>query len=176
MLDYKFQISTFFPPHLFPRSCSFHLPHSLSLDLSCKKAFHDTLHNMTIKPELCHSPNHSFQSFTVFLYICGKLIYYYFFYLFFSHFIFSYQSVTLLLFLLETSELVLDGERCLLRLRRLQVDVDLLLLFLGLCCRCLLWRGQRADVNTEQVSVSRPPSIFQFISSASITVPGSDII
>ena len=47
---------------------------------------------------------------------------------------------SLLLFLLEASELVLDGERRLLRLRRLQVDVDLLLLLLlrfhrrGLLC------------------------------------------
>ncbi|KAF0028850.1 hypothetical protein F2P81_017955 [Scophthalmus maximus] len=52
------------------------------------------------------------------------------------------QSVALLLLLLETSELVLDGERRLLRLRRLQVDVDLLLRLLRLRRRRLLWGGK----------------------------------
>lgn len=47
---------------------------------------------------------------------------------------------SLLLFLLEASELVLDGERRLLRLRRLQVDVDLLLRLLRFRRRGLLWR------------------------------------
>lgn len=58
--------------------------------------------------------------------------------LFFFKFHISWRS--LLLFLLETSELVLDGQRRFLRLRCLQVDVDLLLLLLRLRCRGLLWR------------------------------------
>lgn len=63
-----------------------------------------------------------------------------FFNFFFKFHISWHSDRSLLLFLLEASELVLDGERRLLRLRRLQVDVDLLLLLLRFRRRGLLWR------------------------------------
>lgn len=102
---------------------------------------------MTINPERfqplleppTQPPTHS-QSLTVILYICGKIFFVVCLFFFLSFVLFCYNhSVTLLLFLLEAPELVLDGESCLLRLRCLQVNVDLLLLLLRLRCWCLLF-------------------------------------
>lgn len=59
---------------------------------------------------------------------------------FFKFYIFWPSDRSLLLFLLETSELVLDGQRRFLRLWCLQVNVNFLLLLLRFRCRGLLWR------------------------------------
>lgn len=152
MLDYKYKSPPFFYILIFSLFLS---PfNSLVLDISrslMQKGVYDTLHNMTVNPEqfrsLLHHPHpnhHHLISITKCISVHLQKVFFVFFFFFFPpffFFIFS-LSVTLLLFLLETSELVLDGEGGLLRLRCLQVDVDLLFLFLRLRRCCLLWRGR----------------------------------
>lgn len=125
MQDYKFHISTFWD--------TLSLSHPSSLDLTCKKAFNDTC---IMWQQILNSSNPCFITPThpnlyYLLYFCTteKV---------FS--LFHFFPGLIFLFLLETSELVLDGEGCFLRLRRLQVNVDLFLLLLRLCCWCFLWR------------------------------------